>query len=53
MLIPQGGTHVGLRFRAPDNVKTELPQPARESLSEFKAAETYGELMGFVKDAMG
>jgi|ERR1043166_200743 hypothetical protein len=45
--------HVGILLRAPDNVKAQFPQPARESLSEFKAVETHGELMGFVKDAMG
>ena len=37
--------HVGLLFRAPDNVKRQFPQ--------FKAVETYGELMGLVKGAMG
>ena len=37
--------HVGLLFRAPDNVKAKFPQ--------FKAVETYGELMGLVKGAMG
>src|SRR5437667_7296415 len=37
--------HVGLLFRAPDNVKPQFPQ--------FKAVETYGELMGLVKTAMG
>ena len=33
------------RRRAPDNVKAQFPQ--------FKAVETYGELMGLVKAAMG
>jgi len=37
--------HVGLLFRAPENVKTRFPQ--------FKAVETYGELMALVKGAMG
>ena len=37
--------HVGLLFRAPDNVKQQFPQ--------FKAVETYGELMALVKGAMG
>src|SRR6266705_2916560 len=37
--------HVGILFRAPDNVKAQFPQ--------FKAVETYGELMGLVKRAMG
>ena len=37
--------HVGLLFRAPDNVKPQFPQ--------YKAVETYGELMGLVKGAMG
>ena len=31
-------THVGILFRAPDNVKAKIPQ--------FKAVETYGELVG-------
>ena len=37
--------HVGILFRAPDNVKAQFPQ--------FKAVETYEELMGLVKGAMG
>jgi len=37
--------HVGILFRAPDNVKRQSAQ--------FKAVETYGELMGLVKTAMG
>ena len=37
--------HVGILFRAPDNVKAQFPQ--------FKAVESYGELMGLVKGAMG
>src|SRR3989440_4225952 len=37
--------HVGFLFRAPDNVKAQFPQ--------FKAVETYGELMGLVKGAVG
>src|SRR5881296_98041 len=37
--------HVGFLFRAPDNVKAQFPQ--------FKAVETYGELMGLVQGAMG
>jgi phosphoserine/homoserine phosphotransferase len=37
--------HVGLLFRAPENVKRQFPQ--------FKAVETYGELMGLLKGAMG
>lgn len=47
--------HVGLLFRAPacvrlrrgkpDNVKRQFPQ--------FKAVETYAELMGLVTGAMG
>ena len=37
--------HVGFLFRAPDNVKAQFPQ--------YKAVETYGELMGLVKGAMG
>ena len=63
MLMPQGGTHVGFLFRAcraevgrrraPENVKRQFAQPARESLSEFKAVETYEELMKLVKGAMG
>ena len=36
--------HVGILFRAPDNVKEKFPQ--------FKAVETYGELMELVKGAM-
>ena len=45
--------HVGFLFRAPENVKKKFAQPARESLSEFKAVETYEELMKLVKGAMG
>src|SRR5438034_698078 len=37
--------HVGILFRAPDNVKAQFPQ--------FKAVESYGELMGLIKGAMG
>ena len=37
--------HVGILFRAPDNVKKKFAQ--------FKAVETYAELMGLVKGAMG
>src|SRR5438045_2980373 len=37
--------HVGLLFHAPDNVKAKFPQ--------FKAVESYAELMGLVKGAMG
>jgi len=37
--------HVGLLFRAPENVKAKFAQ--------FKAVETYEELMGLVKAAMG
>src|SRR6185503_8343441 len=37
--------HVGVLFRAPDNVKREFAQ--------FKAVETYEELMNLVKTAMG
>ena len=37
--------HVGILFRAPANMKAKFPQ--------FKAVETYGELMGLVKGAMG
>src|SRR2546421_5452542 len=37
--------HVGILFRAPENVKRQFPQ--------FKAVETYGELMGLVKGAVG
>ena len=37
--------HVGFLFRAPDNVKKQFPQ--------FKAVETYGELMRLVKTAIG
>jgi len=37
--------HVGFLFRAPDNVKAQFAQ--------FKAVESYGELMGLVKGAMG
>jgi hypothetical protein len=33
-----------LIFRAPDNVKAKFPQ--------FKAVESYGELMGLVKGAI-
>ena len=37
--------HVGILFRAPDNVKAKFPQ--------FKAVEAYADLMKLVKDAMG
>src|SRR5436309_1516020 len=37
--------HVGFLYRAPDNVKAQFPQ--------LKAVETYAELMGLVKGAMG
>ena len=37
--------HVGLLFRAPESVKRQFAQ--------FKAVETYGELMKVVKGAMG
>jgi len=37
--------HVGLLFRAPENVKRQFAQ--------FKAVETYEELMKLVKGAMG
>jgi hypothetical protein len=37
--------HVGLLFRAPDNVKRQFAQ--------FKAVETYEELVKLVKAAMG
>ena len=37
--------HVGFLFRAPENVKAQFPQ--------FKAVETYAELMGLIKGAMG
>jgi phosphoserine/homoserine phosphotransferase len=37
--------HVGILFRAPENVKAQFPQ--------FKAVETYEELMNLVKGAMG
>jgi phosphoserine/homoserine phosphotransferase len=37
--------HVGFFFRAPDNVKAKFPQ--------FKAVESYQELMKLVKGAMG
>src|SRR5438309_6686584 len=37
--------HVGILFRAPDNVKAKF--------SQFKAVETYAELMGLIKRAMG
>ena len=37
--------HVGILFRAPDNVKAQFPQ--------FKAVEAYADLMKLVKDAMG
>lgn len=36
--------HVGVLFRAPDNVKRQFPQ--------FEAVETYGELMDRIKAAM-
>jgi phosphoserine/homoserine phosphotransferase len=36
--------HVGFLFRAPENVKTKFPQ--------FKAVETYPELMQFIKTAI-
>ena len=37
--------HVGILFRAPDNVKAKFPQ--------FKAVEAYEELMKLVKGVMG
>ena len=37
--------HVGFLFRAPDNVKAKFPQ--------FKAVETYEELMKAIKGTMG
>jgi len=37
--------HVGILFRAPDNVKAKFPQ--------FKAVESYADLMKLVKGAMG
>ncbi len=37
--------HVGLLFRAPDNVKQQFPQ--------FKAVEAYADLMKLIKAAMG
>jgi phosphoserine/homoserine phosphotransferase len=36
--------HVGLLFRAPDNVKKQFP--------EFKAVEAYADLMKLIKEAM-
>jgi len=36
--------HVGLLFRAPENVKQQFPQ--------FKAVETYSDLMKLIKEAM-
>ena len=36
--------HVGLLFRAPDNVKRDFPQ--------FKAVETYGDLLRLIKEAL-
>ncbi len=36
--------HVGFLFRAPENVKTQFPQ--------FKAVETYADLMNLIKGAM-
>ena len=37
--------HVGILFRTPDNVKAKFPQ--------FKAVESYADLMKLVKEAMG
>lgn len=37
--------HVGILFRAPDNVKKQFPQ--------FKAVDGYAELMGLIKGAIG
>jgi len=37
--------HVGFLFRAPENVKQQFPQ--------FAAVETYPDLMGLIKSAMG
>jgi len=37
--------HVGILFRAPENVKQQFPQ--------FKAVETYAELMGLIPKAKG
>ena len=37
--------HVGLLFRAPDNVKRQFPQ--------FQAVEAYADLMTLIKAAMG
>jgi len=36
--------HVGILFRAPDNVKNQF--------SQFKAVETYNELMNLIKESM-
>lgn len=36
---------LGYLFHAPDNVKQQFPQ--------FKAVETYGELLGLIREAMG
>jgi len=37
--------HVGILFRAPENVKQQFPQ--------FKAVEAYADLMKLIKEAMG
>ncbi len=39
-----GEAHVGFLFRAPENVKQQFPQ--------FKAVETYGDLLRLIKSAM-
>ena len=40
-----GEAHVGVLFRAPDNVKRQFPQ--------FEAVETYRELMDRIREAIG
>ncbi|HEY5914633.1 MAG TPA: bifunctional phosphoserine phosphatase/homoserine phosphotransferase ThrH [Verrucomicrobiae bacterium] len=40
-----GEAHVGFLFRAPQNVKQQFPQ--------FKAVETYADLMRLIRSAMG
>ena len=44
-LLFRAPAFIRLRRGKPDNVKAKFPQ--------FKAVETYGELMGLVKAAMG
>ena len=54
-ILFRAAAFVGLRRAEPDNVKAQFPlaAPKRSDGGQFKAVETYGELMRLVKAAMG